>query len=220
MINKKLSIDYLANHPDYKVVQHEDMYHFNTDTCLLGEFIHINSGEKVLDVGTNNGALLIYIIKKGGQATGIEINKDALEICKLTLKENNIKANLICDDFSIYDSNHYYDVIVSNPPYFTSLNDNEKNNNPNKSMARHESHLNLDNLCISLSKNLKETGRIYLIYRAFRFLEIKEKFEKNKLFINKCQFIFDRHKLNEAKSVLLEISFSKHFEKLNDMVIN
>ena len=76
----KLRVDYLQNHPDYKVVQHEDMYHFNTDTCLLGEFIKINKGDKVLDVGTNNGALLVFIINKGGIACGIEINKQALEI--------------------------------------------------------------------------------------------------------------------------------------------
>ena len=58
--------DYLHYHPDYKVAQHKDMYHFNSDTCLLGEFININKNDNVLDVGTNNGALLVYIIKKGG----------------------------------------------------------------------------------------------------------------------------------------------------------
>ena len=85
----KIRVDYLNFHPDYKVCQHEDMYHFNSDTCLLGEFININKNDNVLDVGTNNGVLLVYIIKKGGVATGIEINKDALEMAKLTLKENN-----------------------------------------------------------------------------------------------------------------------------------
>ena len=92
--------DYLHYHPDYKVAQHKDMYHFNTDTCLLGEFIKINPNETVLDVGTNNGALLVYICKKGGIATGIEINADALKVCELTLKANDINATLINKDGS------------------------------------------------------------------------------------------------------------------------
>ena len=45
---EKIKIDYLHNHPNFKVCQHKDMYHFNTDTCLLGEFININWGD--LDV--------------------------------------------------------------------------------------------------------------------------------------------------------------------------
>ena len=59
--------------------------------------------EDVLDVGTNNGALLVFIINKGGIACGIEINKKALEIAKLTLKENNFKfeKGLYHEDFGL-----------------------------------------------------------------------------------------------------------------------
>ena len=74
---EEIRVDYLQKHIDYKVVQHKDMYHFNTDTCLLGEFIKIKKDDKVLDVGTNNGALLVFIINKGGIATGIDINEKA-----------------------------------------------------------------------------------------------------------------------------------------------
>ena len=151
----KLRIDYLHDHPEYKVVQHKDMYHFNTDTCLLGEFIKINNGEKVLDIGTNNGALLVYIINKGGIATGIEINKDAIEICNLTLKENALKANIINEDVTKWQSDEKFDVIVSNPPYFDSKDESHKSQNEHKKLARHEGTLNLKSLCTrSLSLNV------------------------------------------------------------------
>ena len=161
----KLRVDYLQNHPDYKVVQHEDMYHFNTDTCLLGEFIKINKGDKVLDVGTNNGALLVFIINKGGIACGIEINKQALEIAKLTLKENNFEATLINQDFKTYLANEKYDVIVSNPPYFSSKEEKQKNQNEHLKIARHEEMLDLKSLCASIANNLKEDGKVYLVHR-------------------------------------------------------
>lgn len=215
----KLRIDYLHNHIDYKVVQHEDMYHFNTDTCLLGEFIEIKENETVLDVGTNNGALLVYIIKKGGIATGIEINKDALEIAKLTLKENNINANLICNDFSIWQSEILFDVIVSNPPYFNSLEEKQKSVNQHKRLARHEGTLNIKSLCNSLKNNLKKDGKIYLVYRPNRFNELEKQLNLNDLYINKYQLVYDKNK-KEAKSVLIQISFNKTIkEKLEDYFI-
>lgn len=215
----KLRIDYLHNHLDYKVVQHQDMYHFNTDTCLLGEFIKINKNDRVLDVGTNNGALLVYIINKHGIATGIDINPMALEIASLTLKENNLNATLINEDFSFYVSKELYDVIVCNPPYFKTKEEKHKNINYHIRIARHEETLLLKNLCSSFKNNLKTTGKIFMVYRLDRFMELKNELEKNDLYINNYQIAYDKKDL-QAKSVLLEISFqNSKMIKLEDIFI-
>ncbi len=211
----KLRIDYLHDHPEYKVVQHKDMYHFNTDTCLLGEFIKINSGEKVLDIGTNNGALLVYIINKGGLATGIEINSDAIEICNLTLKENNLSATIINEDVTLWQSNQKYDVIVSNPPYFDSKTIKQRNVNKNIEMARHEGSLTLSSLAESISKHLNVTGRAYLVYRPNRLKQLEEAFNKHNLFIKEYQLVYD-HRKSEAKSVLVELTFEKLEKQMLD----
>ena len=204
----KLRVDYLQNHPDYKVVQHEDMYHFNTDTCLLGEFIKINKGDKVLDVGTNNGALLVFIINKGGIACGIEINKQALEIAKLTLKENNFEATLINQDFKTYLANEKYDVIVSNPPYFSSKEEKQKNQNEHLKIARHEEMLDLKSLCASIANNLKEDGKVYLVHRPNRLDDIEKNLNEVGLYINEYQLVYDYRK-KEAKSLLIKASLNK-----------
>ena len=122
--------------------------------------IIIKKDDKVLDVGTNNGALLLYVLHQGGKAYGIEINKQALEVCKLTLKENNFVAVLINEDFSSYQSDFLFDVIVSNPPYFEITDPKQTNDNPNKKIARHESTLTLSNLCKSIKNNLKKSCQI------------------------------------------------------------
>ena len=215
----KLRVDYLQNHPDYKVVQHEDMYHFNTDTCLLGEFIKINKGDKVLDVGTNNGALLVFIINKGGIACGIEINKQALEIAKLTLKENNFEATLINQDFKTYLANERYDVIVSNPPYFSSKEEKQKNQNEHLKIARHEEMLDLKSLCVSIANNLKEDGKVYLVHRPNRLDDIEKNLNEVGLYINEYQLVYDYRK-KEAKSVLIKASFNKDLKiKLDNKII-
>ena len=200
--------DYLHYHPDYKVAQHKDMYHFNTDTCLLGEFIKINPNETVLDVGTNNGALLVYICKKGGIATGIEINAEALKVCELTLKANDINATLINNDFTLLDEKLNYDVIVSNPPYFDSKTIKQRNVNKNIEMARHEGSLTLASLCVSIAKHLKVTGRAYLVYRPNRLNDLEKCLNENNLYIKNYQLVYDHRKI-EAKSVLIEISYEK-----------
>lgn len=215
----KLRVDYLQNHPDYKVVQHEDMYHFNTDTCLLGEFMKINKGDKVLDVGTNNGALLVFIINKGGIACGIEINKQALEIAKLTLKENNFEATLINQDFKTYLANEKYDVIVSNPPYFSSKEEKQKNQNEHLKIARHEEMLDLKSLCASIANNLKEDGKVYLVHRPNRLDDIEKNLNEVGLYINEYQLVYDYRK-KEAKSLLIKASFNKDLKiKLDNKII-
>ena len=215
----KLRVDYLQNHPDYKVVQHEDMYHFNTDTCLLGEFIKINKGDKVLDVGTNNGALLVFIINKGGIACGIEINKQALEIAKLTLKENSFEATLINQDFKTYLANEKYDVIVSNPPYFSSKEEKQKNQNEHLKIARHEEMLDLKSLCVSIANNLKEDGKVYLVHRPNRLDDIEKNLNEVGLYINEYQLVYDYRK-KEAKSLLIKASFNKDLKiKLDNKII-
>lgn len=215
----KLRVDYLQNHPDYKVVQHEDMYHFNTDTCLLGEFMKINKGDKVLDVGTNNGALLVFIINKGGIAFGIEINKQALEIAKLTLKENNFEATLINQDFKTYLANEKYDVIVSNPPYFSSKEEKQKNQNEHLKIARHEEMLDLKSLCASIANNLKEDGKVYLVHRPNRLDDIEKNLNEVGLYINEYQLVYDYRK-KEAKSLLIKASFNKDLKiKLDNKII-
>ena len=79
----KLTLDYLPNHPDIKIYQHKKMFRINTDTCLLGEFLDFKDDLSVLDIGTNNGALLLYSsLHRPKSMVGIDINNDALEIAK------------------------------------------------------------------------------------------------------------------------------------------
>ena len=54
-----ITLDYLPNHPEIKLYQDDKMIRINTDTQCLGEFIKVYKEDTVLDIGTNNGALLL-----------------------------------------------------------------------------------------------------------------------------------------------------------------
>tara|TARA_B100000902_G_scaffold361726_1_gene379424 strand:+ start:438 stop:1280 length:843 start_codon:yes stop_codon:yes gene_type:complete len=94
------------------------------DTELLIESVLNYSKNKnklsILDIGIGSGCILLSILKekKNFYGTGIDINKNTLNICKINAINLNLsnrlrlfKTNI--DKFAIGK----YDLIVSNPPY-------------------------------------------------------------------------------------------------------
>ena len=140
----------------------------------------------------------------GEAADGFE----AIEVCKLTLKENNIEANIINEDFTLWNNDTKFDVIVSNPPYFDSRTIKQRNENKFIELARHEGTLNLSSLCENIAKHLSINGRAYLVYRPIRLNDLEKSLNENNLYIKEYQFVYDTRK-KEAKSVLVEITFNQ-----------
>lgn len=204
---ENLTLDYLPLHKETKLYQHKKMFRINTDTCLLGEFLDFEPNKVVLDIGTNNGALLLYSsFLSPKKMIGIDINNDALKIAKMNFELNNItNYELINEDINNYKLDEKLDIIISNPPYFVS-SEELKNKNEYLRMARHEEYLTLGSLINYVSLNLKEDGLFYLVHRYSRLNDIKKELIKNNLFINKQLIVYDQNK-TEPISALLKISF-------------
>lgn len=196
-----MSYDYLPN-TNIKLKQLDDMFKMNTDTHLLGNYIDIRPNDVILDIGTNNGALLLYASRyKHKKLIGVDINEKALKCAKDNFKLNNIDVeiyNIKVQDLKIDN----VDVIICNPPYFT----NEKFINKKDEIlnARHDIELSLNDLFKSYRSLLKDSGRIYMIYRASKILDIFKYSELHKIKIRKMKFVYDARKDN-AISVLLEL---------------
>lgn len=207
MLKDNLSKDYLPLHQDIVLYQHKKMFRVNTDTSLLGNYLKVNKEDSVLDIGTNNGALLLYAsLYYPSKLVGIDINSEALEIARLNLESNNISNfELVHSNIKDYISKEKYDVIVSNPPYFNTQNESLKNNNEYLKMARHEEYLLLEDLIKGVSINLKEDGIFYLIHTAPRLEEIKRCLNKYSLYIKEYTKVRDVNKENDHV-VLLTIN--------------
>lgn len=207
MLKDNLSKDYLPLHQDIVLYQHKKMFRVNTDTSLLGNYLKVNKEDSVLDIGTNNGALLLYAsLYYPSKLVGIDINSEALEIARLNLESNNISNfELVHSNIKDYISKEKYDVIVSNPPYFNTQNESLKNNNEYLKMARHEEYLLLEDLTKGVSINLKEDGIFYLIHTAPRLEEIKRCLNKYSLYIKEYTKVRDVNKENDHV-VLLTIN--------------
>ena len=199
----KLTYDYLPGTAIY-LHQRKDMFRMNTDTALLGHFMKIKENESVLDIGTNNGALLLYASQyTKGQLIGVDIQKEACELAKQNLEENHIKHfQIICDDIA-HVNLEPVDVIVCNPPYFKTSNESNLNENEAKKIARHECYLTLETLFSSVSSLLKEKGRFYLVHRADRIVDLCCELRAHGLEIKTIQMVRDCEKEN-VHGILIE----------------
>lgn len=195
----QLDLVYLPN-TNINVYQHKLLYHISSDTVLLGNYLKANESEVVVDVGTNNGALLMYAsIYNPILLIGIDINKEALNIARINFKKNNITNYHLIND-KAQNVKLDVDVIVSNPPYF-SPQPKIKNNSP-KFKSKHEDSLSLDELFIFVNNNLKPSGRFYLINRFVRLNEIEELTNKYDLRIND---IWIENSTNDKKRIMLTL---------------
>ena len=77
-----LTLDYFI-HEDLKLYQDCEHFRFNTDTKLLAQFVRLKKQERILDIGTNNGALLVYFdqfhIK---ELVGVEVLEETSKVAQ------------------------------------------------------------------------------------------------------------------------------------------
>ena len=186
-IRRKISLDYFRNKPNIKLYQYLRFFKINSDTCNLGESYYNNNPEAlVLDIGTNNGALLLYAaLFPYKKLVGIDINKKGLKIAKKNLKMNKIKNfELIYGNFLDYNFLIKFDKILINPPYFTNQ---LQSNNKFLMNAKHDNLLPLDLLINKCSKILKDNGSIFIVHRVENLSLLNNEIKKNNLYFKEIK---------------------------------
>ena len=206
MNDSNYTLDFLPHHQEIKLYQHKKMFRINTDTGLLGNYLDFKKGSSVLDIGTNNGALLLYAsILCPSLLVGIDINKEALSLAKTNLELNKIhNYQLLHIDLKDFNPNYLFDVILCNPPYFHNSYQNQNNH---LRMARHDLYMPLNILFDKVSQLLSPKGTFYLVHRYERLEEIKNEIQKNHLIIQEQKNI-DNDSIKPL-SILLKIQKSE-----------
>lgn len=119
---------------------------------------------RILDVGTGTGLIALMIAQRNSRAKidAIDIDESACIQATENIEKSPFKDRIrvIYQSFTDYVSEKKYDLIVSNPPYFTQ---SLKCPDEKRSMARHNDSLPLKRLIEQTIALLSENGRIALI---------------------------------------------------------
>lgn len=171
-------------------IQRKEMFRFNSDTVALCRFMKVRAKDRILDIGTNNGVLLVYALKQGGsEGIGIDLFSEAIDLAKRNASLNQVDNATfrVCPLESFSDGT--FDLILCNPPYFKEGSD--KGSNPYLNAARHESSLTLDELAKHAFRLLREHGRLALVHRSSRTAELIRVLESYRFAIKRIRFIHD-----------------------------
>jgi len=197
------TLDYLCDR-DVFLFQRKDMFRFNTDTKLLGEYIKVLKDEVVLDVGCNNGVLMLYASAFDYmELVGIDVLQQAIELAEYNMHINEIENYRLIND-SIINFDEQVDVIICNPPYFDSYNNISTEKNEHLKTARHFTTGNINNFIKAFKRILKPKGRIYMIYRYDLWQDVEKLFESAGFYVDDKKSVYEERK-NRYQSVLVTI---------------
>lgn len=167
-------LDYIPR-TKLKMIHIDGAYSFGIDSILLGDFAKMKKNKILLDIGSGNGILAmmandLYNLKK---VYAVEIQKTKTDILEENLKLNDIQnIEIINKNLSDVDfRENSLDYIITNPPYY-KINQNIKNKNEEFLISRQELYLNLDNIFNFANKTLKDKGKLFMIHKPERMVEI------------------------------------------------
>lgn len=180
----------------YKIVQKSDYFKFSLDSMLLANFVNINmSDSKLLDFCTGNCPIPIILSNSIKNIVAFEVQKEIYELGDESLKLNNINnVKLINDDIKNignYYEEGYFDIITCNPPYFKVIDSSRINDNNIKAIARHEILIKLEDIVSLAYKFLRDKGKLYIVYRPDRLMELLKLFDKYKFGVKKLQCCYN-----------------------------
>lgn len=193
----------------YRIIQKENGFCFGMDAVLLSGFAEVKPGENALDLGTGTGIIPILLEAKtsGRHFTGLEIQYEMAEMAARSVVLNGLEEKIDIREGDIKEAGRIFgrasfDVITTNPPY---MNDSHGLKNPNlpKAIARHEVLCTLEDVVREGASLLRSGGRMYMVHRPRRLIEILNTMTRHRLEPKRMKFVHpfaDR----EANMVLIE----------------
>ncbi len=205
-------IDDILGYKDLKIFQNSEYFSFSLDSIILANYSTIRlRDKKIVDFCTGNGVVPIILSRRCNKdIIGVEIQKKIAELAIKSIKFNHLedRISIICEDVKSFSKCHLneFDLLLCNPPYFKVEELYTFNKNDEKTIARHEIYLNLDELCDCAKKILKDNGNFCLVHRSDRLIEIIQVLKKYNLEVKKIKFV---HETIEKPSFLVYIEAQK-----------
>ncbi len=166
-----------------------------TDGVLLGAWAPIEGAARVLDIGTGSGVIAIMLAQRlpSAQVEGVEIDPQSAGQASENMRLSPWSDSLRCHQTSFQDfyrqAGANYDLIVSNPPFFTGGTLSE---NQDRHAVRHAIKLPHGDLLLGVKKLLAPSGRFALILPLMEGTRFRELAESYGLYCRRCTSVRPR----------------------------
>lgn len=191
----------------YRFYFDDTLFQPSTDSFLLGAFPKLRRGERVCDLGAGTGLLGLLLLARepSVQITNVELQKAPHELSLRNAALNGLDRQITCLHADLRDTSHLppagsFDLIVSNPPYF-SPGSGLISPQATRSAARTELTCTLDDVCAAASRLLRYGGRFALVFRPDRLVDLAEALRHHHLEPKRLRFV--QNAANTAPTLLL-----------------
>lgn len=196
-----------------KIIQDTDSFLFGMDSVLLANMVKAND-KIILDLGTGSAVIPVIISQKTqkNKIIGIEVQDKMYKLAKRNVLYNNLQDDIFIFKENIKNVNKIkenilkltnkdkVDIIVTNPPY-KKIGTGTTNDVDEKYIARHEVLCTLEDIFKASSKLLKYKGKMYIVHKPERLVDLLELARKYNLEAKKIRFM--QPKKNMKPSIVL-----------------
>lgn len=190
-----------------KLIQNTDIFCFGMDAVLLSTYAKAGKKDRVLDMGTGNGIIPVLMQSKnlGSTYSALEIQEGSAQLARRNVELNHLEDRISVVKGDIKEASTIFgeasfNVVTSNPPY---MNENHGIVNPDsaKAIARHELLCSLDDVIREASRCLKSKGKMYMVHRPNRLVDIFDTMRKYHLEPKRMRLVYPY--VNKAANMVL-----------------
>jgi len=191
-----------------------------TDGVLLGAWTNTDNARRILDIGTGTGLIALMLAQRStANITAVDAEANACEQAKINFDDSPWADRLQLVQSKIQDfySDYLFDLIVSNPPYFSGYYSSD---DLSRDIARSaDILLPYEDLIAAAKRLLKADGRLSLILPADQQEKIVTIANQNGLALSRLTFVKTKN-TKESKRIFLEfVNTSNQVKAIIDELI-
>lgn len=167
----------------YKILQSDKHFKYGVDSIVLSSFAQMKKGSRLADLGSGVGILALrsLYLYDLDRVYAYEIQEDLASLIEESAQLNGLEDRLIVEKKDLRQGIEAgLDYIITNPPYIEEGR-GISNLSPAKEIAFHEKFLKLEDIFVQARKSLKARGRLFMVNRANRLVDVMEEARKARI---------------------------------------
>ncbi|MDD2248042.1 MAG: methyltransferase [Proteiniphilum sp.] len=182
-----------------------------TDGVLLGAWSSVANAKSILDVGTGAGLIAMMVAQRNpcAKIMAVDIDMDAVKQAKENVINSPFSGRIDVEliDFRMFAKSRQerFDLIVSNPPYFSN---SFLPADSHRTTARHSVSMSLEDLLVSGKRCLNKNGVISMILPYDKISELEFLCDKYLFRMKRKTIVYPLPNV-VPKRILVEITLKK-----------